>query len=493
MIVNNWVGGTKKSDLARLGRAETTNMFVEITDNEYAVNTVLVGMPGWESKYSIAGGTPRGIHRCINGKVFYAVGNELFCDGVKIINIAAGDSVSMCETGGHNPYLLVVDGTSMFAININDSIIDMQMNYKTIEVPNDPWESTAETAVPGKPIGIAMIYEHPMLLLKNTDRIYMGYQYPWEWTPSEYYKGETEISNFNPDDIFMLHWKDSQGNEMFPEGKWISSDYSSDIANSIVSSKGKLYVAGPKAIQAFSYIGGDFVAGDVFSCNEASCARVGAYDNSLIDIAGSYCFVGDDGVFVDGQCVSDSFVDEAIKGKYLHVGSLGWNKHKLYVIYLTDQTIAYDLYSHTWINLSSLNRGQMSKFRYDYCSEDLALCGTAVVQLSKNTYKEHDGTPIVKRRRGGIMMREATEMQIDRLKFISNNGQFNGNATLNVYVNGVLSESNIVDFSTLGDYSSPFEWYDLGNGYTFEVELLCDTDSPLSFNMLDVDAKECVC
>lgn len=473
--ITNFVGSTRKSDLSRLGNARTVNMFVEKKGDQYTYSTILRGMNGWKKLFD-GEGRARCIVKSSNGHFFYAMGNNIYCDGVKIHSIADTAYCSMTLTGGNDPYLVVVDGFNMYAVKTTQHISDMGRNVKRIELPDGV-----------KPISVAVVYDFIMVLAKDSDKIYSSVQYPWEADYSSYGSDE--------DDIFMLHFKNSDGTEIYPEGYFLSSDYKSDSAHSMISTKGMLYVAGDDSIQAFSYLGSTPLAltGSVWSSQEGNCHITSVYRDSLIAIDEIYAYVGRNGVYVNNVKVSDDEVDRRISSEgFFHSSYIRWYSHLLYIVHTGKSTMAYDVGEDCWIDLCSTSDGNFTRYRYDRCIGRYALAEDGVCEMVDGKWTEHDGKRIVKMRRSPIMTRNGKTLKIDKLQIDGNIGDFDGQGSMQWIVDGEVVRDYTFPISTRGIYNigKNFTFYRLGYGRQFELQVSCDCDNELSFYGINMDVKE---
>ena len=554
-LSTNFVGQTAKSDIARLGNAETMNMFVENCKDDYATNTILRSMPGYNAIYTnIVNGYPRGVFKTSTNDIFHAHGNTLYCNGTAVKTISnSSKQCSFVEVGGLEKRLLVCDGSAVYAVKLNTGI--QGLSFKDIELPDNPRYGTSSSVLNQKivPKRIVNFHDFIMVLAEDTDRIYYSCQYPWEYDyEGKYDDYEQAIYNYDENDIFMLHWSsrtysefnsdnyigsksitaiaeatledndvfkttesgtytyndasinankrdlikyqngsfvkvDYETTEIYPMGAWITCDYNNDITSDIAVCNGKLYATAMNSTQCFSYAGGDCVYGSPFS-NTNENSDIGSYSDCTGTIASNLVRYGSNGVYIGNTKISNDYVDRML-GTDVKLYSYKWYSHELAILKGDSISLAYDISSQSWITLTSNSNGTNIPIKYDFYG-NYAQTGNALCELTESIWTEHDGNIVPRKRKGKIISLElGQEFQLDGLRFILNNGQCNGEATLTVTSN--LSETDLryVNLGEQGDYSNVVEFYDFGVAREFEVELSTSTASKFAILGLEFDYK----
>ena len=176
-------------------------MFPEIQQNsdEKSTSIVMRTIQGEVLAQNIQGKC-RGMYRVSRGydnkPVLYAVYDTtlyLIDSNNNAIAIGTINSYTtechMTETGGYgsaHPHLIIVDGSSVYAVNTGLSIGDQQINLKRIDLPYRV-NSTTEYI---KPTHCAYLYGYLIVNDAGTDAFYTSYQFPFE------------ISNTEPDSFY---------------------------------------------------------------------------------------------------------------------------------------------------------------------------------------------------------------------------------------------------------------------------------------------------
>ena len=148
-LITNIAGGISKSNLARVGLGESLNMFVEQQNPTEHSTSLLMRTVQGEVKAADISGRCRGMYRVSRGydnkPVLYAVYDQtlyLIDESNAVHEIGTINSFTtechMCETGGYgsaHPHLIVVDGSSVYAVNTGLSIGDQQLDLRRIDLP----------------------------------------------------------------------------------------------------------------------------------------------------------------------------------------------------------------------------------------------------------------------------------------------------------------------------------------------------------------------
>ena len=154
-LISNIAGGITKSNIAKVGLGESVNMYPEIQSQGDTSCTILNRTIQGEVLATSLNGRCRGMYRVSRGydnkPTLYAVyGNSLYLiNKDNTYNFIAtipsyASECHMTETGGYgsaHPHLIIVDGTSVYAVNTGLSIGDQQMDFKSIKLPALCWNS----------------------------------------------------------------------------------------------------------------------------------------------------------------------------------------------------------------------------------------------------------------------------------------------------------------------------------------------------------------
>lgn len=565
-LVTNIAGGITKSNLVKVGLGEAINMFPEISNpSEHSCEILMRTVMG-EVEAAHITGKCRGMYRVSRGydnrPVLYAVyDNSLYLiDEKNNVNFIAtissyGSECHMTETGGYgsaHPHLIIVDGTSVYAVNTGLSIGDQQLDFRSIALPLRV--NSKDTFI--KPTHCAYLYGYLIVNDAGTDAFYTSYQYPFEvedaeptefyvqrnnfitwWTTldeatqEEYRKGEIEDSyyemykafitgtaNDDPEkyDIFRV------GTVQFAQRGFVTfSEWNSDNTIALCSNGSKLYTFGERSWQVFSYnddvnnpfTSPDNAAGNIGIKAPNSLAMLG---NTVLWLGSSD--IGDNGVFMiqDTNITRISTQDiereitQIINPENAYAQIFQEHQHVFYTLTFEDsnKTFVYDVTEQAWHYRASYDKyNKLIFWRYNhatfaygkiYVGTNNALC-----YMDENKYTEHDGRQILKLRRGGVLTSNNQPFYIDCLRLITNNGQhsFNDQYT-NLELNPRISFRYSWDGATWSDYEDAYAGkigqydyetniYGCGMGRFFTLEISSTENIPMAIENLQISWSPC--
>lgn len=437
-FVSNLVGFTRKSILPKVGKSDTYNMYVETKDsNEHGFSVILRPMPGYETVIDSIEGEPQGMYRCSRGPeevehrpVVYGVwGKKLYLllekNGTvtpyKIRDIVGSERCTFCETTGYGktaPHLIVCDGVNVYAVDTTKGPIDQSNDIRIIQMPYAYPDKAPERITPS---WVAFMYGYLVVGAKDTDMFYYSVHYPFESDPIDY-------------DIFG----DNDG-----YGNWVFSEWQPD--NTIVgcSTGSRLFTLGERSFQVFTFqdsLDMPFATPDTASQNIGirSKLSLASYGDMIFWMGSST--MGDGTVYMMGSDVrpvriSTDEIEEMISGYNSSVCRAfiyKWKSHPFYVMDFPADgvTLCYDIREQGWTRLGSRSEtGGETSFRYANAilssTEDLWLQGYgALVKAVMTKWNEHDGTPILRKRAGGILSSDNRPFKIGSIKLITNNGDY---------------------------------------------------------------------
>ena len=509
-FVSNIVGFTKKSSFAKLGRSDTYNMFVEQKDaNEHGFSVVLLPMPGYvnaATKGSAPSGKPRGTFRCsrghngrpcvygVWGKGLYLVteagsGNEAFF----VADVAGSGKVSFCETSGYGkaaPHLVVCDGENVYAVNTTLAPILQKQDFKMVQMPLQYPDSTVDRV---KPSWVAYMYGYLVVGAKGTDMFYRSVQFPFE----------TE--------------DDPMGLDKNPYGYWTFSEWQPDNTLVGCSTGSRLFTFGERSFQAFTFqdsTSNPFVSPDTAAMNIGikNADTLAVYGDSVLWLGSSA--MGDGCVYMmDGSVqpkrVSTDEIERMI-WKYDFKTAFAfiykWFSHPMYVITFPSDgvTLCYDLREDGWVRMGSKGqKGREDVFRYSYpvtgMDGDILLQGdNCLVKATEDTWFEHDGTPILRKRAGGIISSDNRPFKIGSIKLITNNGDYRNVLdhapliTLRYSRDGTTwVSSGTRSLGNAGRYDYDTVFRNLGKAQYLAVEV--GTSENIGFALYGLDVKGVTC
>lgn len=564
-LVTNIAGTISKSNLIKIGMGEAVNMFVEQqqNSNEKSTSLVMRSVMGEVLAQNIPGKC-RGMYRVSRGydnkPVLYAVYDTtlyLIDSANNAIVIGTIDSYTtechMTETGGYgsaHPHLIIVDGTSVYAVNTGLSIGDQQLNLKRIDLPYRV-NSTTEYI---KPTHCAYLYGYLIVNDAGTDAFYTSYQYPFEISNSEpdsfyeereqfitwwmtldkatqeaYRKGEiqdqyyTDYKEFidgtaddNPEvnDLFEVHTI-----QYANYGRIAYSDWCPDNTIALCSNGSKLYTFGERSWQHFSCTNDETSASGLWSSPDNAAGNVGIkapnslamLGNTVIWLANSD--IGDNGVFMLKDTELTRISTQDIERELTQLANLEtgyasiWQEHQHVFYSLTfedaKKTYVYDVTENAWHYRASYDsKNHLTYWRYNHATYAYGkiYVGTkdALAYMDENKYTEHDSKVIYKMRRGSVLTSNDQPFYIDSAEIICNNGQLSfDNHYDNIELNPRISIRYSWDGATFSDYEDYYlgklgrydystTIWSLGMGRYFTLEISTTEPVPLSIENLKI-------
>lgn len=513
-IITNIVGSTSRSDLAKLGLGYTLNMFQEtVNQNENYVQKVLRPIKGYRNVCSIPG-TCRGMFTCSNGyngkPITYAVfdnnlylilaGNRL---SYKIAELAPGsDPVHFAETGnreGFNSHLVLVDGSFCYAVDTQIKPANQKEDFSVIQLPF----TNHDAGVTIHPTHIAYLYGYLVVNDKNTDSFYISYQFPFE-------RNDNNVVDKNIWQVGSEEWGWS--------GQSLQAYWAPDNTTALIANGSRLYTFGDRSYQMFQYTSDLNVP---FNSPDTAAYPIGLKAiNSLCQLGSTVVWlgssdIGNNGIYVlqggtTASRVSTPEIEREIS-KFKTVKDATaqiWqdNQHVFYCISFpsADMTYCYDLTEQSWSNRCSLNSANEKKvWRYNFATMNAdgeiwqAYNGGIAMQV-EDYWAEHDNTPILRLRRGGIIVNDYSKFYIDNIEILTNNGQYEylpdseAKMMMRFSTDGsTWSDNEVVEIGSVGDYDYDCIFYDFGMAKTFTLELSCSDNIPFALYALKIDSDIC--
>lgn len=554
-VIQNIAGGITKSNLMKVGLGESVNCYPEIQNiNEHSCQILNRTVEGQVKAVDIPGKC-RGMYRVSRGydnkPVLYAVyDNTLYLiheDNTwnNIGNIPSiGTECHMTETGGYgsaHPHLIIVDGSSVYAVNTGLSIGDQQLDFKSITLP-----FRVNTNVAIKPTHCAYLYGYLIVNDAGTDAFYTSYQYPFEISNSEpdsFYQDRQQFINWwtsltqeqqleyksgQIQDQYYTQWKEfidgtaddtPEINDLFRVGTvefakygFITySEWCPDNTIALCSNGSKLYTFGERSWQVFSY--NDDI-NNPFSSPDNAAGNIGIKaPNSLAMLGNTVLWlgssdIGENGIFMIKDTSIQRVSTQDIEREITQFNDIEtayssiWQEHQHTFYSLTfeqsKKTFVYDITENQWHYRASYDtNNHLTFWRYNHATfaYNKIYVGTnnALCYLDENKYTEHDNRVILKLRRGGVLTNNDCPFYIDAAEIITNNGQhsFNNQYT-NLELNPRISIRYTWDGGTFSDYEdlylgkigqydySTTAWH-LGMGKYFTLEI--STTEPIPFSI----------
>lgn len=565
-LIENIAGTISKSNLAKVGLGESVNMFVEQqqTADEKSTAILMRTVMGEVEAVDISGRC-RGMYRVSRGydnrPVLYAVyDHTLYLINEDhtyntIANISStGTECHMCETGGYgsaHPHLIIVDGTSVYAVNTGLSIGDQQMDFKSIKLPA---RVNSNNSI--NPTHCAYLYGYLIVNDAGTDAFYTSYQYPFEIEDTQNASFYTDRENFvtwwmSLDDATKLQYKNGEIQDAYydqwngfidgtaddtPEkydvfrvdtvefakyGFITYSEWCPDNTIALCSNGSKLYTFGERSWQVFSY---NDDQNNPFTSPDNAAGNIGIKAPNSLSMLGNTVLwlgssdIGDNGVFMITDTTIERISTQDIEREITQIinpenaYSQIWQEHQhvFYSITFEDskKTFVYDVSEKAWHYRASYDKNNRLTFwRYNhatfaygkiYVGTDTALC-----YMDENKYTEHDGRVIYKMRRGGVLTSNNQPFYIDDMRLIINNGQHSFDDHYdNMEANPRVSVRYSWDGSTWSDYEDAYmgkigqydyetNIYGCGMGRFFTLEISTTENIPMAIENLQISWSPC--
>lgn len=510
-IVTNIVGQTKKSDLAKVGLSYTLNMFEETKDaNENLVNKILRPIKGYKSICSIEGEC-RGmftVSTSYNNKpVTYAVFGEYLHliipnhnTPYRIGKLATSTGhVHFAETSnkpGFDTHLVLVDGNFCYAVDTQLKPSNQIEDFKTIEVPFRDYENGIRIS----PTHIAYLYGYLVINDSKTDSFYVSYQFPFLRNNSK-----DKLDN----NIFMVG-----SDEWGYLGQSIQSYWAPDNTVALVANGSRLFTFGERSYQMFQYTSDLNIP---FNSPDTAAAMIGIKAvNSLCQLGTAIVWlgssdIGNNGIYLiagtgTAQRISTPEIEReistfaTIEDAYAQM----WqdNQHIFYCITFPSAhiTYCYDITEQSWSNRSSLNdKNERVEWRYDFAVMNYK--GTiwqayngGIAEQTEEKWNEHDDKPILRLRRGGIVVSDYSHFIINSIELLTNNGQYellpteHAKMMMRYSTDGsTFTDNEVVEIGKIGDYDYDCIFYNLGMAKYFTMEFSCSENIPFALYAMKVD------
>ena len=519
-LVQNIAGGISRSNLSKVGLAESTNMYPEVQNiNEHSCSILMRTIQG-QVKAADISGKCRGMYRVSRGydnrpNLYAVYGNSLYL--IKEDNTynfiatisSVGTECHMTETGGYgsaHPHLIITDGYNVYAVNTGLSVGDQQLDFRRINLPYRVNSTTTKI----KPTHCAYLYGYLIVNDAGTDAFYTSYQYPFEvedsedaafyekrnnfiawWatvpedTKEQYIAGEIQDAYYDLYKDFITGTADDTpekydifrvGTVQYARYGFVTySEWASDNTIALCSNGSKLYTFGDRSWQVFSY--NDDV-NNPFSSPDNAAGNIGIKaPNSLAMLGNNVLWlgssdIGDNGIFMISDTtikrVSTNDIEreitQIVNPENAYAQIFKEHQHTFYAITFEDskKTYVYDIDEDAWHNRASYDTSnRLTYWRYNHATfaYNKIYLGTtgALVYNDENKYSEHDGRVILKVRRGGVLTSNDMPFYIDWLRLITNNGQHSFNDQYtNLEMNPRISFRYSWDGSTWSDYEDAY-------------------------------------
>lgn len=520
-IINGIVGGYQNSNIAKVCKSTSVNMYPEAQGTDASSKQILRSIQGTSTLVEIPEKSCRGMFRASRGRsgypVLYAVyGSHLYliletnrggyvAREIGNVSGAISEPVSMCETGGYgdaHPHLIIADGSQLFAVDTTLTPDEQRADYKAIALP----QKAGDTEEVINPSHVCYIYGYLAVLDSGSDAFYLSCQYPFE-------------EDIYGDDIFMIEDHTVPAEGTIPsyvktgnvKGFAVYSEWCADTTRAMFSAGSFLYTFGDRSFQCFSY------HDDVnypFQSPDTAAAAIGIRAPRSVATVGQSVFwlgasdIGQNGVFMavgaEAKRISTSDIEREIDTFVNPEDAVAevWQeaKHVFYALTfrMANRTLVYDVTEGQWHIRSSYDsnmpnneghwRPQFATLAYNKLVFG-TLNDNKLIYLDSNKWKEYDDLMIVRRRVSGAIIDGWSPFYCDNLKLITNNGQVpdnvtNPRVTLRYSWDGsTWLDQEIGTVGEIGRYDWITEWWQLGMGSVLMLEF--SSSDPWDFSIID--------
>lgn len=450
-------GTNKGKHPATMGSALSCNMFREInTENEY-----LASVPGLQFMQKILQSARcRGAYVSSVGlatqnqqeNLFVVFGNVLFRidwngEATRLGNVASGSSrVNFAETGGINPYLLVADGSNLWAYNLIEG-----GELRRISLP----ERVNGEGGQINPSHVAVVAGSVVINDRTSGFLYYSIPYPLNNDKREVFQTQTVAGKTEPvydpnnaykvltEEVDAFDWMflDSYGVQQF-----FNAESSSDNIRAIASIGPNLYLFGSKTIEIWQRGSGEDSTWQRQSYT--TNASNGLQAPNSIAICGSNLYYLGSGesyakgvLMVSGQQykkISEDWLDDKLLGEtgdsaFAYAYAQG--NHNFYVLQLQNlqETWVYDTMTNEWHQRVSrvYETGVETRWRVSdlvwFKGEFRAFCNDGCMYKFSDEYWYEDygagkRLPMIRHRQGALVVNDEKPFILQELGIECNVG-----------------------------------------------------------------------
>ena len=522
VLMQNIAGSMSRSNIVKVGLADSLNMYCETQDpTEHSCQLLMRSVDGEAVFAEGLDGRCRGMYRVSRGRAetgstpaLYGVfGHKLylFDQDATVHEIATitstGTDVRMVETGGYNdshPHLCLVDGVSMYAVDVTLPVASQKTDFRTIELPVKPTDESQHI----KPTHIGYLFGYLVINDETSDAYYTSYQYPFETTTQD-----NEIDY----DIWRLSSTNNIGFVTF-------SEWCQDNTVALCCNGSKMYTFGQRSWQAWSY---NDDRNNPFSSPDNAAGMIGLRAVNSLAMLGTTTIwlgssdVGENAVFMiqDTKLTRISTGDlereltQVVNPENAYASIWQEHRHVFYSLTFEDSklTYVYDVTEGMWHRRASYDvTNNLTFWRYSHATfaynKTMVAAENTLCYMDENKYDEHDGRKILKMRRGGVMTSNDCPFFIDSAEIICNQGQQStkfANLVTGVLdapptdINPRISVRYSWDGATFSDYEDyylgavgQYDWstcmWHLGFGKYFTLEISTTESIPFAISNLKI-------
>lgn len=496
-LIQNIAGGTTRSNIAKVGLGYSLNMYPETQDTSAHSCSILNRSIYGTSLAIELDGKCRGLFYTSIGKLYAVYGQTLYLvnNDNKAYTIGKLDTydtfISFTETGGSNPYIVMADGTNVYAVCVTKSISEQAQEWTDHGRIALPYTRNTEYRI--KPTHVAYCYNFLIVNDAASDDMNLSYEYPFETDEADFY------------DVFQ-----TQSEAYLNYGFKVPADWCPDYLNAIISNGSYIYTFGPRSYQIFQW---NNDLNYPFTCPNNTAAMIGLKaPNSLARMANDIFFLGSadvgnnaiyhiNGTTIERISTNDIEREIDLVNDPQDAYAFTWTEHQHLFYAITFEsvnlTFVYDLTEKQWHNRSSYNENNQQMF-WNYQAStfayDKVYLGTngALTVMNENRYLEWNDRRILKLRRGAVLTNNNQPFYIDAAELIINNGQVT-NVELNPRINiryswDGMTFSDYEDYyaGQIGQYEySTMVWH-LGLGRYFTLEISTTEEMNLCIENLKI-------
>lgn len=521
-IVQNIVGGISRYDLAKVSNAETVNMFEEtVNANDSYVNKILRPISGYKTVCNIPNsvtGKCRGMYTVSIGynghPVTYAVfGDTLFLITennipFEIAKIPYGNSrIHFAQTSnlyGFHTHLVFVDGSAVYAVDTEILPALQIADFKVIQLP----KRNVQDNIFIKPSHVAYLYGYIVVNDMDTDAFYVSYQFPFQRNSSGGSDNDGTVDN----NIFMYgspEWGET--------GQSMEAYWQPDKTSAIVSNGTRLFTFGDTSFQIFQYTNDVNIP---FNSPDTAARMIGLKAVDSIAQLGNIVVwlgsadLGNNGIYVNRGTTEVERVStpslEREWAKYktvIDAKAQIWqdDQHIFYIIDFptANKTFCYDLTEQSWTERCTLDTETNRKKSWRYTDAVMNSKGNiwqaaenCIVEQTDDKWNEHDGNPILRLRKGGVIYSDRSNFIINNIEVAINNGQYseefygeNAKMMMRFTTDGNdWTDLETVDIGNTGQYDYDCIFYNFGMSKIFTIELSCSENIPFALYGIKINS-----
>lgn len=497
-VTNYLLGGTNKGrHPATQGSEWSCNMFME----ESGGVKYLASLPGLKYYKQIGSGRCRGSYVSSIGKdgvyedCFVVFGQAVYridySENVERIGFVANGTgrVSFAETGGLRPYLLIADGSNLWAYDLINGGSLTQCTLPT------RYGTVGEMI---KPTHVATVGGSVVVNDSGSGYLYYTIPYPLQYAQRSVYKiinGEVQYTDSSRlvVDKMTVNAESYMFLDDYGASQFFNTTTSSDAVQAIVAIGSSLYLFGTKTVEIYQRGNGEYetwvrTSYTTNASNGIQCPYSIAVVGSTLYYLGSGESFAKGIMRVDGANytkISDDWLEEKLlqeQSDTVYSFAYAVGSHNFYVLHLptVGETWCYDSDTQQWHQRVSRDKVTGLEIQWRcaamswYRGKFLAFCHDGACYLHTDTYYYEDYTdeksiPMTRHRQGAVVVNENAPFIFNELAIECNVGTWSDyklapKMLLEVSKDGGMSWGNVrsCPMGLSGQYSHRVRFHNLG-------------------------------